>query len=118
LDLDNTLWGGVVGDDGIEGLSVGQGSAAGEAYLEVQRMALRLRQRGIVLAVSSKNDDAVARRPFREHPDMLLREEHIAVFQANWSDKASNLRLIAKKLNLGTESLVLLDDNPAERAQV
>ena len=118
MDLDNTLWGGVIGDDGLENIAVGQGSAAGEAYLDVQRMALKLRQRGIVLAVSSKNDDAVARSPFRDHPDMLLREEHIAVFQANWSDKAANLRAIAEKLDIGTDALVLLDDNPAERAQI
>jgi FkbH-like protein len=118
MDLDNTLWGGVIGDDGLENIAVGQGSAAGEAYLDVQRMALKLRQRGIVLAVSSKNDDAIARGPFRDHPDMLLREEHVAVFQANWSDKAANLRLIAEKLDIGLDALVLLDDNPAERAQI
>jgi FkbH-like protein len=118
LDLDNTLWGGVIGDDGVEGITLGQGSADGEAYLAIQRMALEYRSRGIVLAVCSKNDDAVARQPFREHPDMLLREEHIAVFQANWNDKASNLRTIAEQLNIGIDSLVFLDDNPFEREQV
>ncbi|MFT3735053.1 MAG: HAD-IIIC family phosphatase [Rhodocyclaceae bacterium] len=118
LDLDNTVWGGVIGDDGLDGIVVSLGDATGEAHLDVQRTALALRDRGIVLAVSSKNDDAVARRPFREHPEMLLREEHIAVFQANWQDKASNLRAIAAELSLGLESLVFLDDNPAERALV
>ncbi|HXW27380.1 MAG TPA: HAD-IIIC family phosphatase, partial [Xanthobacteraceae bacterium] len=118
LDLDNTLWGGVVGDDGLDGLVLGQGNPKGEAYLAVQRTALDLRERGIVLAVSSKNDDAVAREPFRKHPDMLLREEHIAVFQANWHDKATNLKAIAEALDIGTDALVLLDDNPAERAYV
>jgi FkbH-like protein len=115
LDLDNTLWAGVIGDDGLAGIGLGQGSAAGEAHLSVQRFALALRQRGIVLAVCSKNDDANARLPFREHPEMLLKEEHIAAFVANWTDKASNLRDIAKALNIGTDALVFLDDNPAER---
>ncbi len=118
LDLDNTLWGGIIGDDGMGGIVLGQGSAEGEAFLSVQQLALDLRQRGIVLAVSSKNDEPVARQVFKDHPDMLLREDHIAVFQANWNDKASNLEFIAKSLNIGVDSLVFLDDNPAERAQV
>lgn len=118
LDLDNTLWGGVIGDDGLAGIVLGNGSPAGEAHLSVQKTALALRERGVILAVSSKNDDAVARSAFREHPEMVLKEDHIAVFQANWQDKASNLHAIAKALNIGTDALVLLDDNPAERAQV
>jgi FkbH-like protein len=118
FDLDNTLWGGVIGDDGLGGIVVGQGDAAGESYLALQRYALDLRERGIVLAVSSKNDDAVARLPFREHPDMLLREEHFAVFQANWSDKATNIAAIAEALSLRLDSLVFVDDNPAERALI
>jgi FkbH-like protein len=118
LDLDNTLWGGVIGDDGLDNIVLGQGSAEGEAFLDVQRMALDLRDRGVMLAVSSKNEDRIARSPFREHPEMLLREEHIAVFQANWSDKASNLEAIARTLNIGIDSLVFVDDNPAERRQV
>lgn len=118
MDLDNTLWGGVIGDDGLDGIKLGQGSAVGEAFLDIQRTALSLRQRGIVLAISSKNDDHVARQPFREHPDMLLTEADISIFQANWHDKASNIKLIAEKLSLGTDSLVFLDDNPAEREQV
>ncbi len=118
LDLDNTVWGGVIGDDGLEGIVLGHGDAVGEAFLEIQRMALALRDRGILLAVCSKNDENIARAAFREHPEMLLKEEHIAVFQANWHDKASNLEAIAKTLNIGIDALVLLDDNPAERAQV
>ncbi len=115
LDLDNTLWGGIIGDDGLEGIVIGQGDATGEAHLAVQQTALTLRERGIVLAVSSKNTDAIARQPFREHPDMLLKEEHFAVFQANWNDKATNIAAIAKELSLGLDSMVFLDDNPAER---
>ena len=115
LDLDNTLWGGVIGDDGLEGILIGQGDATAEAHLEVQRMALALRSRGVVLSVSSKNTDEIARRPFVDHPDMLLKLDHFAVFQANWNDKASNIKAIADELALGLESFVFLDDNPAER---
>lgn len=118
LDLDNTLWGGVIGDDGLNGILIGNGDPTAEAHLHVQRVALDLRDRGIVLAVSSKNEDATARIPFLEHPDMLLREHHIAVFQANWSDKASNIIAISEILSLGLESMVFLDDNPAERMLV
>ena len=118
LDLDNTLWGGVIGDDGLAGILLGQGDGTGEAFLSVQRMALDLRRRGVVLAVSSKNNDETARAPFRDHSEMMLREEHIAVFQANWTDKATNIRAIAAELSLGLDSLVFLDDNPAERALV
>lgn len=118
LDLDNTLWGGVVGDDGVEGLTVGLGNPLGEAFLEIQKMALTLRNRGVVLAVASKNDHQVAMDALQTHPEFLMRSEHIAVFQANWSDKASNLEAIAKTLSVGLDALVLLDDNPAERAQV
>tara|TARA_R110001606_G_C15403239_1_gene653559 strand:- start:13174 stop:15021 length:1848 start_codon:yes stop_codon:yes gene_type:complete len=118
LDLDNTLWGGVIGDDGLEGIRIGQHDAQGEAFLAIQQYAKALRTRGIILAVCSKNDETNARRPFQEHDAMVLREDDIAVFQANWSDKASNLEAIAQKLNIGVDALVLLDDNPAERAQV
>jgi FkbH-like protein len=118
LDLDNTLWGGVIGDDGPDGIVLGQGGALAESFLAVQQAALDLRDRGIVLAVCSKNDEAVARGPFRDHPEMLLRERHIGVFQANWLDKAANLEAIAAALDIGVDALVLLDDNPAERAQV
>lgn len=118
LDLDNTVWGGVIGDDGLEGIKTAQGDAVGEAHLTVQQLALDLRSRGIVLAVCSKNTDEVARIPFEQHPDMLLKLEHIAVFQANWNDKASNIQAIADELSLGLDSLVFLDDNPVERELV
>ena len=118
LDLDNTVWGGVIGDDGLEGIKIAQGDAAGEAHLAVQRLALDLRARGIVLAVSSKNTDDVARTPFLHHPEMLLKLDHIAVFQANWNDKATNIQAIAEELSLGLDSVVFLDDNPAERGLV
>jgi len=118
LDLDNTLWGGVVGDDGVSGIRLGQNSAEGEAYADFQRFIMNLRRRGIVLAVCSKNTDAIAREPFRIHPEMLLKEEHIAVFQANWLDKASNLKAIAEALDLGLESVAFADDDAAERERV
>jgi FkbH-like protein len=118
LDLDNTLWGGVIGDDGLEGIRIAQGDAIGEAHLAVQRMALELRQRGIVLAVSSKNTDEVARAPFLHHPEMLLKLDHLAVFQANWNDKATNIQAIAEELSLGLDAMVFLDDNPVERGLV
>jgi FkbH-like protein len=118
LDLDNTVWGGVIGDDGLAGIALAQGDAIGEAHLAVQRMALELRSRGVVLAVCSKNTDEVAREVFRKHPEMLLREKHIAVFQANWRDKATNLQAIAAELSLGIDSLVFLDDNPVERGLI
>jgi FkbH-like protein len=115
LDLDNTVWGGVIGDDGLDGISIGQGSATGEAYLAVQAYAKALSERGIILAVCSKNDEANALAPFERHPDMLLRRADISCFVANWEDKASNLRRIASQLNIGLDSLVFLDDNPFER---
>jgi FkbH-like protein len=118
LDLDNTLWGGVIGDDGLEGILLGQGDATGEAHLGIQASALALKKRGVVLAVSSKNDEQIARSAFREHSEMLLRENDIAVFQANWSDKATNIRAIAGEMSLGVESFAFLDDNVFERTLV
>lgn len=115
LDLDNTLWGGVVGDDGVEGIRLGQGDPLGEAFLEFQRYIAALGKRGIVLAVCSKNDSAVAEAAFADHPEMVLRRPDIASFVANWDDKASNLRRIAQELSLGLDSFVFVDDNPAER---
>jgi FkbH-like protein len=102
----------------LEGIKIAQGDAQGEAHLAVQRLALDLRQRGIVLAVSSKNTDEVAREPFEKHPEMLLKLDHIAVFQANWNDKATNIQAIAEELSLGLDAMVFLDDNPVERGLV
>ncbi len=115
LDLDNTLWGGVIGDDGLEGIVVGQGSALGEAFLAVQAHAKALAARGVILAVCSKNDEANALSPFERHPEMLLKRSDLSCFVANWDDKATNLRRIARELNIGVDSLVFLDDNPFER---
>jgi len=117
LDLDNTLWGGVIGDDGMEGIRLGYGTD-GEAHLDLQRYVLALKQRGIILAVCSKNEESLAKQPFAEHPDMLLNLDDIALFIANWNNKADNIRHIAKTLNISLSSLVFLDDNPAERALV
>jgi len=118
LDLDNTIWGGVIGDDGIEGIALNQGDPRGEAFRAVQTAAADLRRRGIVLAVCSKNEESAARQAFRSHPGMVLKEDDIAVFMVNWDDKATNIERIAQQLELGLDSIVLLDDNPVERAQV
>lgn len=118
LDLDNTLWGGVIGDDGLEGIVLGQGSGTGEAFAEFQRYAKGLSERGVILAVCSKNDEKNALEPFLSHPEMVLKREDIACFVANWTDKATNLRSIAKQLNIGLDALVFADDNPVERALI
>jgi FkbH-like protein len=118
LDLDNTLWGGVVGDDGLEGIVLGEGSAAGEAHLALQRYAMQLKDRGVILAVCSKNDAGVAEAVFHDHPEMLLRRSDFAAFLANWDDKTENLKVIARRLNIGIDSLVFVDDNPVERARI
>jgi FkbH-like protein len=115
LDLDNTLWGGVIGDDGLEGIILGQGSALGEAYVEFQRWVLDQARRGVILAVCSKNDEENALLPFERHPEMVLSRSDIAAFAANWEDKPANLRAIANRLNIGTDSLVFVDDNAFER---
>ncbi len=118
LDLDNTLWGGVLGDDGLDGLILGQGSGVGEAYAAFQQYARSLSQRGILLAVCSKNEEAVAFQTFDSHPDMVLNRSDIACFVANWDDKATNLKRIAQQLNIGVDSLVFVDDNAFERALI
>ena len=118
LDLDNTLWGGVIGDDGLDGIVLGEGSAAGEAHLALQHYAKQLKERGVILAVCSKNDAKIAEAAFRDHPEMVLRRSDFAAFQANWDDKAQNLKAIAARLNIGIDSLVFVDDNPIERARV
>ncbi len=117
-DLDNTLWNGVIGEDGIHGIGIGPGTPAGEAHLRLQRYMLDLKRRGILLAVVSKNNPDDARLPFQEHPQMALRLDDFAAFRANWDDKVSNLRALAKDLSLGTDSFVFLDDNPLEREWV
>ncbi|MBB5063185.1 HAD-IIIC family phosphatase [Granulicella mallensis] len=118
LDLDNTLWGGVIGDDGLNGIVLGQGSGQGEAFVEFQQYAKGLSLRGVILAVCSKNDHANAVEPFESHPEMVLRSQDVVCFMANWEDKATNLRSIAKQLNIGLDALVFVDDNPVERGFV
>ena len=117
LDLDNTLWGGVIGDDGLDHLQIGE-LGLGPAYMAFQSWLKQLRDRGIVLAVCSKNDDATAREPFLKHPDMLLRLDDIAVFMANWDDKATNIRRIKSIIDVDYGAMMFLDDNPAERQLV
>jgi FkbH-like protein len=114
LDLDGTLWGGVVGEDGVSGIRLG-GDAEGEAYVAFHRYLLGLKDRGIALAICSKNEERDARAVFREHPDTLLREDDFAAIVANWRPKPDNLRAIAAALNIGLDAMVVADDNPMER---
>ena len=117
LDLDNTLWGGVIGDDGVDKIQLGRETAVGEAYIAFQEYCLSLRNRGVLLAVCSKNNEETAKLGF-EHPDSVLKLEHVSCFKANWEPKPDNILAIAKELNLGADSFVFVDDNPAERAVV
>jgi FkbH-like protein len=116
-DLDNTLWGGVLGEDGINGIQVGR-EYPGAAYLALQRALLDLYRRGILLAVSSKNNEDEVLRALSSHPGMLLRRHHFAALQVNWNSKVESLRRIAEELNVGLDSLVFLDDNPVERQSI
>jgi len=118
LDLDNTLWGGVIGDDGLEGIELGQGSGVGEAYAAFQRYVKDLKSRGIILAICSKNEEINGLMPFNEHSEMLLKREDFAAIQINWDTKAANVEKIARQLKIGLDSIVFFDDNPAERAIV
>ena len=115
LDLDNTLWGGVIGDDGLDGIVLGNGSALGEAFSAFQTYTADLATRGVILAVCSKNDEEKALAPFVEHPEMILKRDDVACFVANWTDKAANIRRIADHLSIGLDSIVFVDDNPFER---
>lgn len=117
LDLDNTLWGGIVGDDGWENLQIG-GLGIGKAFTELQEWARKLKQRGIILAVCSKNTESVAQEAFRKHPEMVLKLEDFAVFRANWETKVDNIKAIQRVLNIGFDSMVFLDDNAFEREMV
>ena len=118
LDLDNTLWGGVIGDDGIEGIQLGHGLGIGKMFTEFQMWVKKLKQRGIIICVASKNNEETAKEPFMKHPDMVLKLDDIAVFQANWETKVDNIRTIQSILNIGFDSMVFLDDNPFERNMV
>lgn len=118
LDLDNTVWGGVIGDDGLEGIQLGHGLGIGKVFTEFQMWVKKLKQRGIIISVASKNNEDTAKEPFEKHPDMVLKLDDIAVFQANWETKVDNIRTIQSILNIGFDSMVFLDDNPFERNMV
>jgi len=115
LDLDNTLWGGVIGEDGIAGIQLGH-AYPGNVFRHLQETVLQLHRRGVLLAINSKNNQADMKEVFRSHPDMVLKEEHFASARINWRPKPENMTEIANELNIGLDSLVFLDDNPAERA--
>lgn len=115
LDLDNTVWGGVVGDDGWENIQIGHGLGIGKAYTEFQEWVKKLKNRGIIVCVCSKNDEDKAKEPFEKNPEMVLKLDDISVFIANWENKADNIRTIQRILNIGFDSMVFLDDNPFER---
>jgi FkbH-like protein len=117
-DLDNTLWGGVIGEDGLDGIAIGPGSPESEAYLQLQRYMLELKHRGILLAVCSKNNPEDALLPFLRQPHMALKRDDFAAFHVNWDDKVANLQALARELALGVDSFVFLDDNPFEREWV
>ena len=117
LDLDNTLWGGIIGDDGPDKIQIGE-LGIGKAFTAVQQYAKLLKDRGIILAVCSKNSETLAKEPFYSHPDMVLRMEDISIFVANWDNKADNIRKIQKTLNIGFDAMVFIDDNPFERDMV
>ena len=114
LDLDNTLWGGVLGEDGLEGIELGL-EPPGNAFYEFQKAVKAMQRRGIILAINSKNDLDLVREAFENHPNMLLKLSDFACIRTNWKDKAQNMREIADELNLGLTSFVYFDDNPAER---
>lgn len=117
LDLDNTLWGGVIGDDGIENIQIGS-LGIGKTFSEFQHWIKALKKRGIILAICSKNTESVAKEPFEKHPDMVLRLDDIAVFMANWDNKVQNIQQIREILNIGLDAMVFLDDNIFERNMV
>jgi FkbH-like protein len=114
LDLDNTTWGGIIGDDGIENIQIGN-LGIGKAFTEFQHWIKKLKNRGIIIAVCSKNTESIAKEPFEKHPDMVLKLDDISVFIANWDSKVSNIQKIQSILNIGFDSMVFLDDNPFER---
>ena len=114
IDLDNTIWGGIIGDDGIENIQLGS-LGIGKAFSEFQYWIKKLIGRGIIVAVCSKNNEEVAKAPFEKHPDMVLRLDDIAVFIANWDNKPDNIRRIQHILNIGFDAMVFIDDNPFER---
>jgi FkbH-like protein len=114
LDLDNTLWGGVVAEDGLEGIEIGDTSPRGEAFKAFQKYIASLKERGVILAVCSKNDHEKAVAAFEQHPEMVLRMDDFVSFKANWEPKSDNIHQMATELNLGLDSFVFIDDSPGE----
>lgn len=117
LDLDNTLWGGIAGEDGIEGLKLSP-TGVGQSFYLFQKLILSLYKKGIILAINSKNNPEDATQVFKEHPYMVLKEEHFAAAKINWQDKVLNLRELAEEINIGLDSMVFIDDEPANREMV
>lgn len=118
VDLDDTLWGGIVGDDGWQNLNLGGHDSMGEAYLDFQKGLKYLKNRGIILGIVSKNEEKIALEAINSHPEMVLKKSDFSAFRINWKDKANNILEIANDLNIGLESIVFIDDNPFERALV
>lgn len=117
LDLDNTLWGGILGEEGVEGIQIG-GDYPGKAFLYWQKALLELSKQGIILCINSKNNEADVLEAWEKNPFMVLRKEHFAAWKINWTDKATNMRALAEELNIGLDSMVFVDDNPTERALI
>ena len=115
LDLDNTLWGGIIGEDGISGIKLGPIEPIGKAFVEFQKYLLALHNRGIILAINSKNNLDDVMEVFQNHPNMILKEEHFASLKINWNDKVSNLKEISQEINIGLDSMVFFDDDPVNR---
>ena len=118
LDLDNTIWGGIIGDDGLENIQIGHGLGIGKSFSEFQEWIKKIKNRGIIIAICSKNTEKIAKEPFEKHPDMVLKLNDISVFKTNWNNKADNIREIQSILNIDFDSMVFLDDNPFERNMV
>lgn len=117
LDLDNTVWGGIIGDDGINNIQIGE-LGIGKAFSEVQMWAKQLKERGIILAICSKNSENIAKEPFLNHPDMILHLDDISIFVVNWENKVSNIKYIQSVLNIGFDSMVFVDDSSFERDMI
>lgn len=117
LDLDNTLWGGVIGEEGLQGIRLGH-TYPGNCFRVFQQALLKLYHRGVILAINSKNNEADAWEAIEQHPDMILRRHHFAAAKINWNDKASNVKALAEELNIGIDSMILIDDNPIECERV
>ena len=117
LDLDNTLWGGVIGEDGMDGIQLSL-EAPGNSFLAFQQALLDRYERGVILAINSRNNPEDALEVIRTHPNMILKEKHFAASRINWADKSENIRELAQELNIGLDSMVFLDDDPTNRAQV